>query len=132
MKIIVAPGQIGAVIFAVGAFCVLMLGGLASTNSGSSTSTTKPVQTAFEYSVEPPQDWLEGCIDWAHLVNQKYAKYSHLQGAYQPPEPSCRETWKNPAGQRHWHGLSPGQRRKSIWLNPAARQESVRNMPELN
>jgi hypothetical protein len=89
----------------------------------------------FVYSSEPPQDWLDGCIDFQRLINQKYAnaraKYN-LRDGYLPPESSCRETWKDPAGQRQWHGYSLEQKQKSIWLDPVARQQQVRNMPELN
>lgn len=114
--------------------------------SGNQTSSTPPSSsyrstwptadsTAFVYSSEPPQDWLDGCIDFQRLINQKYAnaraKYN-LRDGYLPPESSCRETWKDPAGQRQWHGYSLEQKQKSIWLDPVARQQKVRNMPELN
>jgi hypothetical protein len=89
----------------------------------------------FVYSSEPPQDWLDGCIDFQRLINQKYAnaraKYN-LRDGYLPPESSCRETWKDPAGQRQWHEYSLEQKQKSIWLDPVARQQKVRDMPELN
>jgi hypothetical protein len=95
--------------------------------------TAAPPAT-FVYSSEPPQDWLDGCMDYARLFNLKYAnaraKYN-LRDGYMPPE-YCRELWKNPEGQRQWHAYSPEQRRKSIWLDPVARQENVRKMPELN
>jgi hypothetical protein len=63
---------------------------------------TSAIAQDWEYSLQPPQDWLNGCIA---LVQSENLKYQHIggRGSYLPPRSTCHNTWKDPAVQGQYH-----------------------------